>query len=331
MGIKRASKKAIVDVESIREEYRAHSGIAERVRACLFDQLSNIIQKSGVTLGVPLESRVKSLSSIEEKIERKAVKLTSLLDLPDLVGLRVILLFQRDVDEVGRLISDNLDVVEKEDAGSKLEFTQFGYQSQHFLVRIPSTWLAVPTYSELGGITAELQVRTLAQHIWAVASHKLQYKREASVPVPLRRTISRASALLETVDLEFSRVLDERDRYVREDLSEAGSDEELNVDSVAAILEQYLPSDNKYEDEAYDELLHELTAVKILTRGDLEIFIKKYREAALNEDREMVESVLKAIEEHGDEEEARARQGVYFSHTGLARMALAALRKSKPS
>jgi ppGpp synthetase/RelA/SpoT-type nucleotidyltranferase len=60
----------------------------------------------------------------------------------------------------------------------------------------------------------ELQLRTLAQHIWAVASHKLQYKREASVPVPIRRSINRVSALLEMVDLEFDRVLLEREQYV---------------------------------------------------------------------------------------------------------------------
>jgi ppGpp synthetase/RelA/SpoT-type nucleotidyltranferase len=32
----------------------------------------------------------------------------------------------------------------------------------------------------LGGLRAEVQVRTTAQHIWAAASHKLQYKHEES-------------------------------------------------------------------------------------------------------------------------------------------------------
>lgn len=59
----------------------------------------------------------------------------------------------------------------------------------------------------MSGLKAEVQVRTVTQHVWAAASHVLQYKQEASVPLPVRRSIYRVSALLETVDLEFERVL----------------------------------------------------------------------------------------------------------------------------
>ena len=79
---------------------------------------------------------------------------------------------------------------------------------------MPDDWLNVPTFREFKGLRAELQIRTLAQQLWAAASHKLQYKRESSVPYPIRRSIHRVAALLETVDLELERVLSERDPHL---------------------------------------------------------------------------------------------------------------------
>ena len=64
----------------------------------------------------------------------------------------------------------------------------------------------------------------------------LQYKREAGVPPPLRRAIHRASALLETADLESERILSEKDAY-RETLTDAGGSELLNVDLLEKILD----------------------------------------------------------------------------------------------
>ncbi len=148
-----------------------------------------------------MEGRVKSLASIEEKIERKGLTLQSVTALDDLIGVRAILLFRKDLKIADKLISKTFHVLHKEDTATRLADDSFGYQSQHYVVQLPKSWSKIPSFSELGTIRVELQVRTLAQHIWAAASHKLQYKKENSVPPPLRRAISRVSALLETVDL----------------------------------------------------------------------------------------------------------------------------------
>ena len=101
------------------------------------------------------------------------------------------------------------------------------YQSLHYIIRIPKHWLKVSTFADLGELKAEIQLRTLAQHIWAATSHKLQYKHEDSVPPPIRRSIYRVSALLETVDLEFERVLAERGTYIEESAKGTVQDEPL--------------------------------------------------------------------------------------------------------
>ncbi|WP_082836585.1 RelA/SpoT domain-containing protein [Acidovorax sp. GW101-3H11] len=193
-----------MDIESLGREYQDFSSKAERLRIAISDQLMALISENSLTLGVPIESRLKTWSSVAEKLERKQLKLQSIRELPDLVGVRVILLFSSDVGKAVGLIEQVFEVVSREDTVTRLGDSQFGYQSQHFIVRLPESWLGVPTLSGLGQLTVELQIRTLAQHIWAAASHKLQYKQEAGVPPPLRRTINRVSALLEIVDLGMS-------------------------------------------------------------------------------------------------------------------------------
>ena len=113
---------------------------------------------------------------------------------------------------------------------------QFGYQSWHYVIAFPEKWLSVPSLCDFRGLRAELQLRTIAQHLWAAASHKLQYKAESSVPLPIRRSIHRVSALLETVDLEFDRVLQEREDYLKQAASRQPT-KPINVDVLAQILD----------------------------------------------------------------------------------------------
>lgn len=99
--------------------------------------------------------------------------------------------------------------------------------------------LSVPSLNTLGGLAAEIQVRTMAQHIWAASSHVLQHKNESNVPLPVSRSIHRVSALLETVDFELERVLIDRERYSAE--INLSSEEPLNVDSLRKLLDSLLP------------------------------------------------------------------------------------------
>jgi hypothetical protein len=135
----------------------------------------------------------------------------------------------------------------------------------------------MPTFKKAAGMRAEIQVRSGAQHIWASASHILQYKQERDVPPPVRRAISRVAALLETVDLEFERVLDERAVYGSQKKSETATDE-LNVDLLAKVLDEELPSENMETEERYAELLPELLFFSINTPKKLRELIAKHRQ-----------------------------------------------------
>jgi putative GTP pyrophosphokinase len=323
--------KAQPDVAAWEPEYRRLASLGEALAAQLKDQLARVMEDREIALGFPIQHRVKSWSSITEKLERTDLTLGKLADLHDLVGLRVVLQFRRDVLTVCELIEKTLRVVGKYDTQERLKEDQFGYASTHYVVGLPEAWLSVPTMVGLGELQAEIQVRTLAQHIWAAASHTLQYKQEQSVPVSLRRGIYRVSALLETVDLEFERLLTERAAYREQIIAQDTKQEveELNVDLLEKVLDELLPPQNKNPgDEGYGELLGQLLAHGIRTPSQLRQLWEERGQAALNQEAAQVKRVraeVAAGEQPSGSTSERATKGVYFTHVGLARVALLGL------
>ncbi len=187
---------------------------------------------------------------------------------------------------------------------------------------MPDKWLAVPTLKPFQGLKSEVQVRTMAQHVWSEASHTLQYKQEASVPRALLRSIYRLSALLETVDLEFERVLDERQQY-RTRIELTDTSENLNVDLLELTLDSLLPAANKDYDEDYEGLLDSLKRFEIKNVFQLKALLDRRLERVLQEDKKMAQYVKGRHGRDAPERVVeRAQKGVTLSHTELAKTAL---------
>lgn len=236
-----------------------------------------------------------------------------------MIGLRLILLFGRDVGTVCDIIRRSFKVISQENTLERLEESQFGYSSVHFILEMPEEWVAVPTLSQLNNLRAEVQVRTAAQHIWAAASHILQYKQESSVPKPILRSIYRISALLGTVDLEFERILKERQKYQSE-LSTRADDEVLNVDSIKKILCEILPKENQSGDEDYTNLLNDLLWFSVDTPRKLSALLLKYRPEILRKDQETAAEFPRT--ESGFRWNELLRRDKYYNHAGLTRIAI---------
>jgi len=198
---------ARLEEDKLKKDYEARQASAGSFCSALMEQIKELASQNNIALAVQIESRVKSWYSISEKIEKNNLKLEDILQLYDLVGIRLILLFKRDLDRCRKLIEENLEIIEQEDTASRLDESQFGYQSYHYVIKLPKRWLSIPTLKDFAEYKAEIQIRTMAQHIWAAASHTLQYKQEDNVPKTVRRSIYRVSALLETVDLELKESL----------------------------------------------------------------------------------------------------------------------------
>lgn len=321
-------------------EYEALAGVAQESCAYLETRVSAVLDGMAFSLAVPTVTRFKSWHSVRQKLVGSTRELRSLYELQDLIGARVTLLFSRDTDRVCDLLAGGLSVVRRYDTGAMLAEDQFGYASTHIVVAIPPI-KGVPAEDE--PLLAEIQVRTVAQHLWAAASHVLQYKRESAVPPPVRRAVHRVAALLETVDLELERVLEQREEYSAEQ-PELNSDEALNVDLLRGTLDAFWPSAHRIWDEPYGLLLDNLEEKGLSTPKRLFETIHPYRAAVLAYAADEAQHLAFVADRHGvrngeiryreghtkshtihvtDEIVRRAREGVFFSHTGLTWGALA--------
>jgi putative GTP pyrophosphokinase len=267
------------DFAGLLSDYEGTKGKADRLATEVAHQLETVLANAGVALAVPVQYRVKGWESIRGKVERQGLSIRTISELTDLVGLRVILLFRRDLQKVREAVERTLKVIESDDKVEGLGQDRFGYASIHLLAQIPAGWVNVPTLSDLDGLVIEIQIRTVAQHAWAAASHLLQYKQEISVPPSVLRSINRVAALLETVDLEFERVLFERDRY-RELPLEAKSDELLNTDLLGRLLAVLSPDRKVSTEPALEELLADLLHFEVDTPPKLKKLVAKHGRSA---------------------------------------------------
>lgn len=264
-----------MSIEELQREYQEKRGLYEELCRQLATQISELLREARITTASPIEHRVKSWESIVDKIERNQIEPKDLGEIRDVAGLRMVAVFRRDLATMTDIIEKHFQVLHKEDTMGRLGENQFGYGSIHYEVNVPPDWFKVPTLKRLQGLCAEIQVRTGSQHIWAAASHLLQYKREVHVPVPLRRSINRVAALLETVDLEFERVLVEREHYV-EQIDREEKHELLNTESLRRVLDKMFPDENRTDDEQYGELVDDFTEFKVKTTTELRTLIERH-------------------------------------------------------
>jgi putative GTP pyrophosphokinase len=317
----------VADIQALEHEYKELAPLLESFCDEIAHQIAKVMENADVTLGFPVQHRVKTWESLSEKFGRLP-RFNNLKEIQDLAGLRIILLFKRDIEKVVQLIQTNFRIVRQYDTQERLKEDQFGYSSMHLVVELKEEWLSVPTFGRMAGLTAEIQVRTLPQHIWAEASHRLQYRQEKNIPPTVRRSIHRVSALLETVDLEFERVLIERESYRNQiaDGSPSTLDEMLNVDLLEAVLDLQLPAANKSPNEDYATLLASLDHLGIRSKQQLERLLEKHLEQALKVDSRRVQELLSehnaGIQKLPQYILSRARKNVYLAHTGLVRQAL---------
>lgn len=130
-----------------------------------------------------IESRVKSIQSMMEKLSRKqyAVSMQSAVEnLTDIAGIRVICSYVQDVYTVARLLTsqDDVKLVELRDYIRNPKAN--GYRSLHLIVE-------VPVFLQEGRmmIPVEVQIRTIAMDFWASLEHSMRYKAQGSVPADI--------------------------------------------------------------------------------------------------------------------------------------------------
>ncbi len=148
--------------------------------------------------------RVKKLSSIIEKANRRDIPLEQITDLmEDIAGLRIMCQFCEDIYTVVELLhkrdGKDLSIVYEKD------YVRFpkesGYSSYHMIIRYP-----VETAFGTREVLAELQIRTLAMNFWATIEHSLNYKYKSNIPKTVRERLKRSAMAAAKLDAEMTQI-----------------------------------------------------------------------------------------------------------------------------
>jgi putative GTP pyrophosphokinase len=133
----------------------------------------------------------------------------TLESLPDKVGARVIIRYRADVEKVVERVRTLFDSKKPENKEELLGTDRVGYLSVHLdNVRLHQDDADAAQYPP-GTFWVELQVRTLAQHLWSEMSHDTVYKNEemiAQLDPDVRRRVSLMAGQIEVADREFDRL-----------------------------------------------------------------------------------------------------------------------------
>jgi len=178
--------------------------------------MQKILQKAIGELGLMgfAEARAKNLVSFSNKIILKDKYSNPLTDMTDLCGARIVVHFKSQVDKVCDFIKKNFEIDEANslDLKSKLMVNEFGYRSIHYIISPKKdSILGVNIEQRFKTLKAEIQVRTLAEHIWADISHDRIYKTELNIPDEWKREAAQLSAMLENADKKFAGMASEID------------------------------------------------------------------------------------------------------------------------
>jgi putative GTP pyrophosphokinase len=247
-----AKTKKVLDREGLRKQHDELRVKCESLAKNLHQALRGFLHEAGIDV-LDVTYRIKEFDSFWEKVERNDYG-SPLEEMEDICGLRIVCFYPSDLDSIGEIIAREFDVHETTDKAELMEPDRFGYRSQHFIVSIKKEWLKAPNYRGLGGLKAEIQVRTILMHAWADISHKLAYKKKEHVPNELKRRLNQLSALFELADEQFDLLRKQKEAYKARLVSVEGStagifdaSQPMNLDSLQALLDLYFPGREKSE------------------------------------------------------------------------------------
>ena len=202
---------AQIDRQILRE-YREKKQDYIELEPIVFNLIKNAIDRKKLNV-LAIHHRVKEKSSLASKISQHRRTYSSLSDITDVLGFRVITFFSDDVDVIGELVEDAfvVDWNNSVDKRQMIQATAFGYISLHYICSLKDE----EQYPDrLKGIRFEVQILTGLQRIWAEIEHDLGYKSKFGVPREIRREFSKIAGLLEIADDEFVQVRNGMSQYV---------------------------------------------------------------------------------------------------------------------
>ncbi len=236
----------------LEDEYQRQFEVLERVLFELHRRIKNILHKAG--LQTTVKYRVKSFESWYQKVLGRVSspsKEKDWLKVSDILGIRVVCPFMADLPLVERLISQEFQINEREKKGAEFSFKEFGYESLHYLMKVPQD--IQESFHVPDSLVCELQLRTILQDAWAEVEHELVYKSDYTpFDDPLRRKLAALNANLSLADMVFHEIREYQRELQRQlkkrrvdfwDLVRKSEDEHQGVMIATGELETHGPRD----------------------------------------------------------------------------------------
>ena len=187
-----AVRELIVKFEHIISEHREN------------DLYSPIEQVSG---------RVKSVSSILEKMQRKHIPMERMEEeVEDIAGIRIICSFTSDIYRIAEMLRNQSDIKVISIKDYIKSPKESGYKSYHMLVSVP-----IYLSDSVVDTKVEIQIRTVAMDFWASLEHKMNYKFERNAPEHIVTELYECAMMVSELDAKMLSLNEEIQQTVATD------------------------------------------------------------------------------------------------------------------
>nr|WP_247646944.1 RelA/SpoT domain-containing protein [Arthrobacter sp. E3] len=211
-----------------------------------------------------VQFRVKSPASVAEKLTRRCtdgrLKYPGGLDhLDDLIGVRVILFVESDIEAVAIALSSQFICHEDEDKTAMMRKNGgIGYAGRHLTLEVPA--VNPPRgCRDFTGQRFEVQIRTILQHAWAEFEHDIRFKGSSGGNAEISRAFTMASTLIELADQQFVNISDILKRIQSEAAMEHET-QKLDAGSLQGVLARAFPGYPSSKENQYSWMVKVLAA-----------------------------------------------------------------------
>ena len=194
--------------------YENNRPCLEEAKNAYISVVKLLIKKADIGEVTKVEGRIKNKEECIKKFQRKYQDKLETADQPyeiknylsDLIGLRVVCLYEDQVAVVTKILKNHFRIIDVSDKITAIESTEdlFGYKGLHMDLALNKEMACTPKYQSFADHPFEVQIRSLIQDAWSVLDHKIKYKK--SIPNDLKRRINALSALFELADREFKEI-----------------------------------------------------------------------------------------------------------------------------
>lgn len=151
-----------------------------------------------------INSRLKSSTSIMEKLNRKGLPFTVENveeNLYDVAGIRVVCSYVDDIYMLAEALAqqDDITVIRRKDYIRNPKPN--GYRSYHLIVSVP-----VFFSDQTREMAVEVQIRTIAMDFWASLEHQLKYKQEVPNQAEIIKSLTACAEQIAVIDEQMWQV-----------------------------------------------------------------------------------------------------------------------------